>query len=113
MLTKDRLSAVAQQLTRVLLTYQGWQLPVALRDDLPGGPALWHFGIPVPGGAPGAQLLPLASDDACFNVLSSGRTGVSKSIVSGAEAVAEYLPSTGKSRCEGLAFDAGGDRELM
>lgn len=128
MLPPEQVSAVAQQLLRVLMSYQQWILPTALRDDLPGDAALWYVGVPAPDAEPGgAQLLPLVDGEAAYErLVSTGVRGggsgdgdpakpvMIKSIVSGAQAVAEYLPADGSSgRLEGLVFNVGQDDELV
>jgi len=126
MLSPEQLSAVAQQLLRVLMSYQKWMLPTVLRDDLPGGPALWYVGVPAPGAQPGgAQLLPLTSGDEAYQSLvgagirGAGNDGsmnpvMIKSIVSGAQTVAQYLPADGSpSRLEGIVINVGQYDELV
>jgi len=121
MLPQEQLSSVAQQLLRVLLSYQRWMHPTALRDDLPGGPAMWYVGVPAPGAEPGGkQLLPLASGEEAYQRLLGGgvrgteRPVLVKSVVSGAQAVAQYLPDDGQaSRLEGLVINAGQYDELI
>jgi len=110
------------------MSYQGWILPTALREDLPGGPALRHVAVPAPGSEPGgAQLLPLAASDAAYQSLISGginsphdgsgdaqRPVMVKSVTSGAQAVTEYLPADGSGgRLQGLILNALQDEELV
>lgn len=119
MLSPEQTAAVAQQLLRVIMSYQGWLLPRALREDLSGPdgvPALWTLGLPAPGAeAGGSQLLPLACDDSAYQALTN--PGIStqgtapvlvKSVVSGCEALADYV--TG--RLEGLVLNPGQEDEL-
>lgn len=125
MLPPGQLSAVAQQLLRVIMSYQHWMLPTALRDDLPGGTALWYVGVPAPGAEPGgAQLLPLFSGEEAYqSLVGAGVRGAGdgdggpvmvKTVASGAQAVAEYMPAEGSpGRLEGLVINAGQYDELI
>jgi len=122
MLPKEQLAATAQQLLRVVMSYQAWLLPRAFREDLPGGPALWSLGVPVPGAPPGgAQLLPLAVDEAAYESLTkagvAAREGavkpvMMKTVLSGCEAVAEHVPGE-SGRMEGLVLNPGQEDELV
>jgi len=110
MLSNEIESAVAQQLFRVLLSYHEWYLPMVMRDDVPGGPALWNIGMPASGGG---QLLTLANDEKSMQSLTGrgvrdgGDASVLKTVISGVDAVSQHFPLNGKSSWQGVLFCAG------
>eukprot|EP00928_Gymnodinium_smaydae_P056419 TRINITY_DN39804_c0_g1_i1.p1 TRINITY_DN39804_c0_g1~~TRINITY_DN39804_c0_g1_i1.p1 ORF type:complete len:393 (-),score=94.41 TRINITY_DN39804_c0_g1_i1:34-1212(-) len=119
MLQEVQISAIAQQLLRVLFSYRGWYLPTAVREGAPGGSSLWSVGLPCPEmGSAGGQVLPLASDEAAFRRLTAqgvregGGSTILKTCVSGAAAIAEHFPVEGHSRWRGLVLNAGEEHEL-
>lgn len=118
MFPQEQVNAIAQQLIRVLLSYQQWYLPQVLRHDLPGGPQRWSVGVPAAAatGEGSGQLLPLCSDEAAFSRLAGSgvrggdaadRPDVVRTVLTGAAAVVEHLPEQG-----GIVFDAGGPRQF-
>lgn len=109
-------SAIAQQLIRVLLSYQGWLVPTGWRNDARGGPEKWYASLPAPEGD--GQLLPLASDmDALSKLKFRGApgAGVEPLVVKGFEAVSQYLNggSSSGGDLRGLALNPGAEGELV